>query len=158
MRNTFTLCLLLFTFHIYSQNGIVKKLELNSNTAIQELKRDSVVSQVSTFKATHDFKGKESTFVLDIVREGRKVMVYILIENLKDYKEVYVQRSDETMLGTGNCKYFTPKDFDLKKYTEVIFEDKYSLPAQRDAYYRIKCEDTNGVLRTYPWVLLPSIK
>ncbi len=84
--------------------------------------------QAVAFKPTHDFKGKEGAFVLDIVREGRKVMVYILVENLKDYKEVYVQRSDETMLGTGNCKYFTPKDFELKEYTEVIFEDKYSLP------------------------------
>ncbi len=162
MKSSFTLLTFFLTFNAYSQSNSVKRASSAQNdslkSTIQALIKDTMVIQESPFVSIHDFKGKEGTFVLDVERENRKVMVFILVENLKDYKEVYVQRSDEAMIGTGNCKYFTPKDFELKKYTEVIFEDKYSLPAQRDSYYRIKCEDLNGVVRTYPWVLLPSIK
>lgn len=162
MKVMLTVFTSLITLCAFSQNsGLAKTSKTKKDsieTTIRALKKDTMVVQEAIFVSIHDFKGKEGTFVLDVEREERKVMVYILVENLKDYKEVYVQRSDETMLGTGNCKYFTPKDFELKKYTEVIFEDKYALPAQRDSYYRIKCEDLNGVMRTYPWTLLPSIK
>lgn len=157
MKAIFTLLISLFTLCAYSQSGGSTKKD-GLQTTVRGLTKDTTVVQDAPFVSIHDFKGKEGTFVLDVERDGRKVTVYILVENLKDYKEVYVQRSDETMLGTGNCKYFTPKDFKLKKYTEVIFEDKYALPAQKDAYYRIKCEDLSGVVRTYPWIQLPSIK
>lgn len=162
MKTSFALLALLFTFTTYGQSNSAKKTTITKDDSlkmtIRGLVKDTMVIQEAPFVSIHDFKGKEGAFVLDVERESRKVMVFILVENLKDYKEVYVQRSDETMIGTGNCKYFTPKDFKLKKYTEVIFEDKYPLPAQRNSYYRIKCEDLHGVVRTYPWILLPSIK
>ena len=48
-------------------------------------------------------------------------MVYLLVEDLKDYKEVFIQRSDETRLGMANCKYLKPQEYKLKKFTEIIF-------------------------------------
>jgi hypothetical protein len=85
-------------------------------------------------------------------------MVYLLVEDLKDYKEVFIQRSDETRLGMANYKYLKPQEYKLKKFTEIIFEDKYPHLGHKDSYYRIKCEDLNGVLLTFPWVLLPGIR
>lgn len=164
MKSIYICLLILFPIFLFGQKSKTPspKATVNKDSLvnkIQSLKKDSIVNDYEqVFETVHNFKSKDRTFNLEVEREGRKVMIYLLVEDLKDYKEVFIQRSDETRLGMANCKYLTPQDYKLKKFTEVIFEDKYPHPGHKDSYYRIKCEDLNGVVRTFPWILLPGIR
>jgi len=106
----------------------------------------------------HEFKTKDEEVVLEPERGQGSVLLFIQIKDIKQYDHILVERSmndDPTYF--NRIKYIDLKEEKVEEGGFMFKEDKYPVPASKDAYYRIKTVSSDGIARAYPAVLLPSV-
>jgi hypothetical protein len=106
----------------------------------------------------HEFKTKDDDVVLEAERGSGLVVLYIQIKDIKQYDHILIERSmndDPTYF--NRIKYIDLKEEKVDADGILKKEDKYPVPASKDAYYRIKTVTTDGIARAYPAVLMPSV-
>ena len=98
----------------------------------------------------HKFKELKTGATLEAVRGQRSVTVYMLIDDIEQYDEILVERSDEQM-NFGQCKVIKiEKGKYPNNYLEIV--DNYPLPTKVSNVYRIKAVTSEGIMRMFPAV------
>ena len=99
----------------------------------------------------HDFKEIKTGATIEAVREQGAVKVYMLIDDIEQYDQVMVERSDEMQVNFAQCKLITIEKGKYKNnYLEVV--DRYPLSPKMSNLYRIKTVTADGIMRMYPSV------
>lgn len=97
----------------------------------------------------HQFKTLKTAATLEAVREKDVVKVYLLVDDIEQYDQLLVERSDETQTNYSQCKVIqVEKGKYPNNYIEVV--DRYPLSPKMSNLYRLKSIDKDGILRMYP--------
>lgn len=105
----------------------------------------------------HEFKSTDREVNFDIERKSGEVELYFQSSAFKDYDEILVERS-----GADNGSYSVCKTIEVSQvkiagdYYKTA--DKYPMTAQKDCYYRIKTISKEGIMKTFPPVLLSALR
>ena len=101
----------------------------------------------------HAFKELKTGATIEAVREQGAVKVYMLIDDIEQYDQVMVERSDEMQINFSQCKQITIEKGKYKNnYLEVV--DRYPLSPKMSNLYRIKTVTADGIMRMYPPVAI----
>jgi hypothetical protein len=97
----------------------------------------------------HKFKEIKLGATLDAVREHNTVRLYMVIDNIDQYDEISIERSDEHQQNFDQCKLIEVQKGKYKNnYLEAV--DQYPLPPKMGNQYRIKTVTSEGITRMYP--------
>ena len=96
----------------------------------------------------HQFKDIRTGSTLEAVRMQQTVQVYILIDDIEQYEQVLIERSDEMGVNFSQCKQIRIQHGKYpKNYIEIT--DRYPLSSKMTNVYRIKTVTSDGIIRTY---------
>jgi hypothetical protein len=97
----------------------------------------------------HKFKELKTAATLEVVREQKVVKIYMLIDDIEQYDQVMVERSDELQKNFSQCKVIQIEKGKYKNnYVELV--DNYPLSPKMTNVYRIKTITADGIMRMYP--------
>jgi hypothetical protein len=101
----------------------------------------------------HKFKEIRTGATLEAVKEHGVVKLYILVDDIGQYDEIMVERSDEQQQNYSQCK-----DIKIEKgkypnnYVET--EDKYPVSSKMTNVYRLKAITADGIMKMFPAVAI----
>ena len=96
----------------------------------------------------HKFKELKTGTTLEVVREKTDVKIYMLIDDIDQYEQILVERSDEMQLNYSQCKVIEVTKGKYKNnYVELV--DHYPLSPKMSNLYRIKTVTPDGIMRMY---------
>ena len=101
----------------------------------------------------HKFKEIRTGATLEAVREQTVVKIYMLIDDIEQYSEILVERSDEQQQNYSQCKVITVEKGKYKN-NYVAVTDQYPLSSKMSNLYRIKTVTSEGIMRMYPAVAI----
>lgn len=97
----------------------------------------------------HKFKAINVGATLEAVRDQEVVKLYILIDDIEQYDQVLIERSDELGTNFSQCKLIIVERAKYSNnYVELI--DKYPVSTKMATMYRIKTITPDGIIRMYP--------
>jgi hypothetical protein len=103
----------------------------------------------------HKFKSLKTGATLEVVRDHTIVKIYMLIDDIEQYDEILVERSDEEQVNFSQCKEIQVVKGKYKNnYVELT--DQYPLSSKMANLYRIKTVTSDGITRMYPPVAIQS--
>jgi hypothetical protein len=88
-----------------------------------------------------------------VVREGSSALVTLDINNIQDYDEIYLRRSDNPTDNFRQIRYIDKGEIGAFSKIGTI-EDKYPLPGNIDSYYKIIAISKDGTYKLFPCVKL----
>ena len=100
----------------------------------------------------------ESTYVnkyikYSVERDGSSAKLTLDLVNIEQYDELYLRRSDNPTDNFRQVRYLKKNEIaDLSR--EKIIVDKYPLPGNTDAYYKLVAIDSKGIYKLFPCVKL----
>ena len=102
-------------------------------------------------KLPHKFKSINVGATLEAVRVQETVKVYVLIDDIEQYEQVLIERSDEFGTNFAQCKLL---HVESGKYRNNYLEltDRYPVSTKMATLYRIKTVTSDGIIRMYPAV------
>ena len=96
----------------------------------------------------HKFKELRTGATLEVIREQKVVKIYMLIDDIDQYDQILVERSDEQQLNFSQCKVIQVTKGKYKNnYVELV--DQYPLSPKMSNLYRIKTVTPEGIMRMY---------
>ena len=96
----------------------------------------------------HKFKELKTGTTLEVIREKTEVKIYMLVDDIEQYEEILVERSDEQQLNYSQCKVIKVIKGKYKNnYVELV--DHYPLSPKMSHLYRIKTITPDGIMRMY---------
>jgi predicted DNA-binding protein (MmcQ/YjbR family) len=105
----------------------------------------------------HKFKELKTGTTLEVIREQKVVKIYMLIDDLEQYEQILVERSDEQQMNYSQCKVIQiVKGKHKNNYIEVT--DQYPLSPKMSNLYRIKTITADGIMRMYPPVPIMTLE
>jgi hypothetical protein len=119
------------------------------------------MSAFSTYATTasvekHEFKSTDKEINFDIERKQGEITLYFQSLVFGSYDEIIVERC-----ASDNGIYSVCKTIEVPqvKITDGYYKttDKYPLSSQKDCYYRIKTVSKEGIIKTFPPVLLSAL-
>jgi len=97
----------------------------------------------------HKFKEIRTGATLEAVREQNVVKLYILVDDIEQYSEILIERSDELQKNFSQCKEIEVEKGKYKNnYVELI--DQYPLSSKMTNLYRIKAVTSEGIMKMFP--------
>jgi F0F1-type ATP synthase beta subunit len=98
----------------------------------------------------HKFKAIKTDATLEVIREQNNVIkIYMLIDDIEQYDEILVERSDELQKNYSQCKEITIVKGKYKNnYIELT--DQYPLSSKMANVYRLKAITSEGIMRMFP--------
>jgi hypothetical protein len=110
------------------------------NSALQKVNKD----------LPHKFKEIKTDATLEVIREQNNVIkIYMLIDDIEQYDEILVERSDEMQKSFSQCKEITIVKGKYKNnYIELT--DQYPLSSKMTNVYRLKTINSEGIMRMFP--------
>ncbi len=97
----------------------------------------------------HKFRELKTGTTLEVVREQKVVKIYMLIDDIEQYDQILVERSDEQQRNYSQCKAVQIDKGKFKNnYVELV--DQYPLSPKMSNVYRIKTITSEGIMRMYP--------
>lgn len=88
-----------------------------------------------------------------VERDGSAAVVNLDIVNLEQYDAIYLKRSDNPTDDFRQVKYLNQSQIkSLAKNASII--DKYPLPGNKDAYYKLTAISNKGIYKLFPCVKL----
>ena len=133
----------------------MKKLLYISYISIAVLvSSSSIYASASVEK--HEFKSTEREINFDVERAQGEIALFFQSDVFGTYDEIIVERSFSDVSGFSACKTIEVSQ------TKIVggyykTSDKYPMAGQKDCYYRIKTVSKEGVIKTFPPVLLPAL-
>ena len=101
----------------------------------------------------HKFKEIKTGATMEAVREQTVVKIYMLIDDIEQYTEILVERSDEQQQNYSQCKVITIEKGKYKNnYLSVI--DQYPVSSKMTNLYRIKAMTSEGNMKMFPPVTI----
>jgi len=86
---------------------------------------------------------------LEAVRENGVVKIYMLVDDIEQFDEIQVERSNALGQNYSECKEIKVEKGKYKNnYLEAV--DQYPLSYQMSNSYRIKSITDDGIVRMYP--------
>jgi len=119
-----------------------------------------LVSSYSTYASApvekHEFKSTEREINFDIERAQGEIALFFQSDVFGSYDEIIVERSFSDVSGFSACKTI---EVSQTKIVDGYYKtsDKYPMAGQKDCYYRIKTVSKEGVIKTFPPVLLSAL-
>jgi hypothetical protein len=102
-----------------------------------------------TKDSPHKFKELKIGATLEVVREHNVVNIYMLIDDIEQYDEILVERSDEQQKNYSQCKEVKIEKGKYKNnYVELV--DHYPLSPKMSNLYRIKAITAEGIMKMFP--------
>lgn len=96
----------------------------------------------------HKFKELRTGATLEVVREQKVVKIYMLIDDIEQYDQVLVERSDELQKNYSQVRVIQIEKGKFKNnYVELV--DNYPLSPKMSNLYRIKTVTAEGITRMY---------
>jgi|GEM_PF-2886651 len=116
---------------------------------------EAVYLQKLNKELPHKFKELKTGVTLEVVREQKVVKIYMLIDDIEQYDEILVERSDEQQQNFSQCKEIKIEKGKYKNnYVELT--DNYPLSSRMNNAYRVKTITSEGIMRMYPPVPVTS--
>ncbi len=85
---------------------------------------------------------------MEVVRDHSVIRIYMLVDDIEQYEELLVERSDETQSNYAQCKSITIlKGKYPKNYVEVV--DQYPQSVKMAGMYRLKAITSEGILKMF---------
>jgi hypothetical protein len=106
--------------------------------------------------ATYSFVPADSAFVMEVSRSKNEVIISIAFNDSLVFDNVSIEREPSFSQNFSQCGYFDYADL-KKKGRHLVKKDLYPFPASNDVLYRLKFTTVEGVIRTYPPVMLPAV-
>lgn len=104
----------------------------------------------------HEFKTTDREINFDIERKSGEVELYFQSAAFKEYDEILVERCQADNGIYSVCKTIEISQLKIAgDYYKT--SDKYPMTAQKDCYYRIKTVSKEGIMKTFPPVLLTAL-
>ncbi|MCW3124488.1 MAG: hypothetical protein JWO03_146 [Bacteroidetes bacterium] len=99
-------------------------------------------------KLPHKFKEIRTGSTMEVIRTQEIVKIYALIDDIEQYEQVLIERSDELGTNYGQCKLIK---VEKGKYTNNYIEmtDRYPVSSKMSNLYRVKTITSDGIIRTY---------
>lgn len=99
----------------------------------------------------HKFKAINVGATLEAVRDQETVRLYLLIDDIEQFDQVMIERSDEFGTSFSQCKLL---NIEKGKYRNNYLEltDRYPVSTRMATAYRIKTITSDGIIRMYPAV------
>jgi hypothetical protein len=97
----------------------------------------------------------DSQFVMEISRARNEVIISITFNDSLVFDNVSIEREPSFSQNFSQCAYIDYADV-KKKGRHIIKRDLYPFPASDNVLYRLKFSTSDGAIRTYPPLLLPS--
>ncbi len=97
----------------------------------------------------HKFKTINVGTTMEAIRVQEMVKVYVLIDDIEQYEQVLIERSDEFGTNFSQCKLI---NVEKGKYRNNYLEltDRYPVSTKMATMYRIKTITSDGIIRMYP--------
>ena len=96
----------------------------------------------------HNFKELKTGVTIEVERVGGVVKIYMLVDDIEQFDELLVERSDQLGTNYAQCKSVTVVKGKYKNnYVEVI--DQYPLSPKMSPLYRLKTITAEGITRMY---------
>ena len=104
----------------------------------------------------HAFKHLNTVATLEAVRGQGFVKIYMLIDDVEQYEQVMIERSDEMGINFGQCGFI---EIVKGKYKNnyIEFTDRYPVSPKMQIQYRIKTIDAEGNMRMLPPVGITTL-
>ena len=134
----------------------MKKLLYFSYISIAVLVSSSSTYATSAPVEKHEFKSTEREINFDIERAQGEIALFFQSDVFGSYDEIIVERSFSDVSGFSACKTI---EVSQTKIVDGYYKtsDKYPMAGQKDCYYRIKTVSKEGVIKTFPPVLLSAL-
>ncbi len=99
-------------------------------------------------KLPHKFKEIRTGSTIEAIRSQELVKIYVLVDDIEQYEQVLIERSDELGTNYGQCKLIMVKKgaYPLN-YIEIT--DRYPVSSKMSNLYRIKTITSDNIVRTY---------
>jgi len=88
-----------------------------------------------------------------VERSGSTAVLTVDVVDLLDYDEIYLKRSTNPTEDFRQVKYLTKSQIPTLGHTGTII-DKYPLPGNMDAYYKVVALNKEGIYKLFPCVKL----
>lgn len=97
----------------------------------------------------HKFKAINVGATLEAVREQEIVRLYLLVDDIEQYDQLLIERSDEFGANFSQCKLIS---IEKGKYPNNYLEltDRYPVSTKMATMYRVKTITSDGIIRMYP--------
>jgi hypothetical protein len=99
----------------------------------------------------HKFKEVKMGATLEAVKDHGVVKLYILVDDIEQYSQLIIERSDEMQNNFAQCKEVNIQKGKYKS-NYLTIEDHYPLSNKMSNLYRIKTITADGIMRMYPAV------
>lgn len=114
-----------------------------------------LLAAYSTSAQENVYLSSDSTVKMEVKRENKAIMVYLIFKSDDQLERLVVERSVQPGTGFTQCRYIKPNN----SASEVItlgFRDNFASYIQ-EYYYRLKTISSDGVERSYPPLRLASL-
>lgn len=97
----------------------------------------------------HKFKAINVGATLEAVRDQEIVKLYLLVDDIGQYEQLLIERSDEFGGNFSQCKLISIEN---GKYPNNYLEltDRYPVSTKMATMYRVKTITSDGIIRMYP--------
>ncbi len=97
----------------------------------------------------HKFQSINVGATLEAVREQEIVKLYLLVDDIEQYEQLLIERSDEFGANFAQCKLIS---IEKGKYPNNYLEltDRYPVSTKMATMYRVKTITSDGIIRMYP--------
>lgn len=130
MRSMFTILMVIFSVSLYAQES-----------------RQAYLERINK-ELPHQFKELKLGATLEAVRTPNDVQLYLLVDDVEQYEEVLIERSDDTQTNFAQCKRIEVVSGKFRhNYIEVV--DRYPLSSKMTNVYRVKCVTPEGIVRMF---------
>jgi hypothetical protein len=101
----------------------------------------------------HKFKEYNNNYTLEAERKGTVVKLYLRMDDIEQYAEVILVRSQAELGNFTDVKHI-PIIQGANKFEYVETEDRYPLPTKVGAAYKIRAITKDGAIRMFPAITL----
>ncbi len=121
-------------------------------------KKDTTAKVLATIKSDtkpglHKFKDYNSSYALEAERKGPVVKLYLKMDDIEQYAEVILVRSQAELGNFSDVRHITIIK-GANKFEYVETEDRYPLPTKVGAAYKIRALTKDGAVRMFPAITL----
>ena len=97
----------------------------------------------------HQFKRLSTLATLEAVRGQGFVKIYMLIDDVEQYEQILIERSDEMGVNFSQCGFISIEKGKFKN-NYIEYTDRYPVSPKMNILYRIKTIDPEGIMRMLP--------
>jgi hypothetical protein len=107
----------------------------------------------------HKFKEIRTGSTIEVIRDLNAVKIYLLVDDIEQYEQILIERSDEAQTNFSQCKLLmVGRGKYPNNYVELT--DHYPFSSKMSNLYRVKTITSDGIIRMYApvTIIIPELK